>query len=166
MNATLPGNPVAGFYQVAYVTNDFERALGVCAATLGAREFARLPAMQYQTGPGRTAICNIGLAYVGATEIEVIQPLEGDVKIYSEILPATGFALRFHHLARWYESCAELETQLAAYRSAGRAVPIDGTSPGSARYFYADFRSEIGHYVEAIWFEPAARQWLMTIPRN
>jgi hypothetical protein len=166
MNTALPDTPYVGFYQVAYVTNDFERALAQCAQTHGAHQFARLPAMRYETGPGRTAICNIGLAYVGATEIEVIHPLEGDVQIYRDVLSASGFAIRFHHLARLYQSREELESQIAAYRKAGRPVPIDGTSPGSARYFYADFRVEMGHYVEGIWFEPAARSWLATIPRN
>ena len=166
MNAAMPDTPRVGFYQVAYVTNEFERALQQCARTHGAHQFARLPGLRYETGPGRAAICHVALAYVGDTEIEVIQPLEGDVGFYREALPATGFALRFHHLARLYDTREEVEAQIAAYRLEGRALPVDGSSPGSARYYYADFRAELGHYIEGIWFEPAARQWLGTIPRN
>ena len=97
MNAAMPDTPRVGFYQVAYVTNELERALQQCARTHGAHQFARLPGLRYETGPGRAAICHVALAYVGDTEIEVIQPLEGDVGFYREVLPATGFALRFHH---------------------------------------------------------------------
>jgi len=166
MSAVVPESPRVGFYQVAYVTNEIERALELCAQTHGAYQFARLPGLRYQTGPGREAICHVALAYVGDTEIEIIQPLDGDVGFYREVLPASGFALRFHHLARLHESRQEVEAQITAYRLGGRALPVDGSSPGSARYYYADFRAELGHYIEGIWFEPGARQWLSTIPRN
>jgi Glyoxalase/Bleomycin resistance protein/Dioxygenase superfamily len=166
MSDSGPDTPRVGFYQVAYVTNDFERALRQCTLTHGAREFARMPAIQYEIGPGRAVVCNVGLAYVGATEIEVIEPLEGDVAVYRDALPTEGFALRFHHLARLYDTREEVEAQIAVYRREGRALPVDGTSPGSARYYYADFRAELGHYIEGVWFEPASRAWLGTIPRN
>jgi hypothetical protein len=162
MSTSLP----AGFHQVAYVTNDFEQALALCRQTHGIREFARLPGMHYPTGPGREAVCDVALAYVGAVEFEIICPLSGDVGIYRDCLPASAFALRFHHLGRRYDSVAELEQQIEQYARAGRALPVNAASPGSARYFYADYRAELGHYIEGICFEPQARAWLATIPRN
>lgn len=162
--SALPLQP--GFYQVAYVTNDFERALQQCGRTHGIREFARLPGMRYPTGPGREAVCDVALAYVGATEIEVICPRSGDVEIYRDHLPPSGFGLRFHHLGRLFDSVAELEQQVERYVREGRALPVNAASPGSARYFYADYRAELGHYIEGICFEPQARAWLSSIPRN
>lgn len=165
--STATDAPYDGFYQVAYITNDFERALQQFGATHGIREFMRLPRMNYVTGPGRAAVCNIALAYVGATEIEVIEPLEGDVQIYREVLPRDGtFAVRFHHLCRMYPTKEAVEAEIARHRAEGRAVPVDGAAPGSARYFYADYRAELGHYVEGIWFEPQARAFLAGIPRH
>ena len=158
--------PFPGLYQVAYVTNDFERALAQFGVTHAIGDFARLPATNFNTGPGRNARCDIALAYVGATEIEVIHPISGDVQIYADYLPMDGtFAVRFHHVGRFFDSRDVLERQVAEYRRQGRHVPVDGSAPGSARYFYADFRAELGHYMEGIWYEPAARAWLATIPR-
>lgn len=159
-------NASPGFYQVAYVTNDFEQALRQFRQTHGIREFARLPAMHYPTGPGREAVCDVALAYVGATEFEVICPLSGDVAIYRDYLPTSGFGLRFHHLGRLCDSVAELERQIERHVQEGRALPINASSPGSARYCYADYRAELGHYIEYICFEPAAHAWLAGIPRN
>jgi hypothetical protein len=155
-----------GFYQVAYVTNDFERALQSFRQSHGIHQFARLPAMRYPTGPGREAVCDVALAYVGCTEFEVICPQSGDVDIYRDYLPGSGFGLRFHHLGRLYHSMAELEQQLERHVQEGRILPINAAAPGSARYFYADHRAELGHYIEHICFEPAARAWLAGIPRN
>ena len=102
----------------------------------------KIPEMHYNTGSGREAVCHIALAYVGATEIEVIQPLSGDVQLYRDFLPDdNAFAVRFHHLCRLFDSKEKLELQIAAYRKEGRALPIDASAPGTARYFYADFRA-------------------------
>jgi hypothetical protein len=158
--------PPAGFYQVAYVTSDFERALETCGATHGIRAWARLPQMRYPTLPGREAICDVALARVGATEIEIIQPCSGDIALYRDWLPPSGFALRLHHLGRRYDSLEALELQVAAYQREGRLLPVNADSPGSARYYYADYRAELGHYIEGICFEPAALPWLESIPRN
>jgi hypothetical protein len=158
--------PFPGFYQVAYVTSDFDRALAQFGVTHRVGSFMELRGMHYATGPGREAICDVALAYVGATEIEVIHPISGDVQVYRDYLPRDGtFAVRFHHLSRLFETKEELEQELAGFRLQGRAVPVDGSAPGTARYFYADFRPELGHYVEGIYFEPEARAWLASIPR-
>jgi hypothetical protein len=158
--------PYDGLYQVAYVTNDFARALAQFRQTHGIADFMQLPRMNYATTQGRVAICNIALAYVGAIEIEVIEPLEGDVQFYRDFVPGDGtFAVRFHHLCRLFDSKEALERQVEHHRAEGRAMPVDGAAPGTARYFYADFRAELGHYLEGIYFEPEARSFLASIPR-
>lgn len=166
MSAPVIG-PFPGIHQIAYVSNDFERAIAQFRVTHGIERFLELRPIRYETREGREAVCNVALAYVGAAEIELIAPLEGDVEIYRDILPRDGsFAVRFHHLARLFDTREALEEQVAAYRRAGRDLPINGASPGSARYFYADYRKEVGHYLEGIAYEPQARAWLASIPRN
>src|SRR5579863_3607204 len=100
MNSTSTQLLGTGLYQLAYATNDFEQALGQCAAIHGVREFAKLPRIDIDLGSGRTVVCNLALAWVGPTQLEVIQPLEGEVAVYAEGLPSSGFGLKLHHLAR------------------------------------------------------------------
>lgn len=157
--------PVAGLYQLAYVTNDFEQALGQCAAIHGVREFAQLPRININLGAGRTVVCNLALAWVGTTQLEVIQALEGEVAIYAEGLSSSGFELKLHHLARLHATRENVEAQVAKYRSEGRALPIDTEEPGWSRYCYADFRRELGHYIEHAWYAPRALQWQASLPR-
>lgn len=169
----MPDNiitPIPGFHQVAYVTTDFDRALKVFAEVHRAKKFMELRDIRYPTGPGRVAHCNIGLAYVGATELEVIQPLGDDVQIYRDFLPAAAgsgeVTIRFHHLSRFLETRQDYEQQLAAFQKMGKQIPIVGDFAGRASYFYADFRAELGHYIECITFTKEGREWVKEIPRN
>lgn len=157
--------PIPGFHQVAYVTNDFDRALKIFGEVHRAKKFMELRDMHYPTGPGREAHCHIGLAYVGATEFEVIQPLGDDVQIYRDYLPQE-FAVRFHHLSRFLETRQDFEQQKAAFQKMGKHLPIVGEFAGRASYFYADFRAELGHYIECITFTEEGREWVKQIPRN
>jgi hypothetical protein len=154
-----------GLYQLAYVTNDFERALGQCAAIYGVPEFRKLPRIDINLGAGRTVLVNLALAWVGSTQLEVIQALEGEVAIYAEGLPSAGFGLKLHHLARLHATREAVEALVETYRSEGRAVPIDAEEPGWGRYCYADFRRELGHYIEHSWFTPRALEWQAGVPR-
>lgn len=164
---TVASAPFAGVYQVAYVTTDLNFAMEQFAISHRVKQFLEMRPMRYAIGPGQEAVCDIALAYVGAVELEIIQPLEGDVQVYRDFLPRDGrFAVAFHHIATLFDSADALEERLAAHRSAGVRIPVDGASPGAARYFYADFREQLGHYVESIYFEPAARSFLQSIPRS
>jgi hypothetical protein len=69
MNSISTHLPGAGLYQLAYATNDFERALGQCAAIYGAREFEKLLRIDIDLGAGRTVVCNLALAWVGTTQL-------------------------------------------------------------------------------------------------
>ena len=165
MNDASTHLPGAGLYQLAYATNDFEQALEQCAAIHGVREFTRLPRVNIDLGAGRTVVCNLALVWVGTTQLEIIQPLEGEVAIYAAGLPSSGFGLKLHHLARLHATREDVEAQATKYRSEGRAVPIDAEEPGWSRYCYADFRRELGHYIEHAWYAPEALEWQASLPR-
>jgi catechol 2,3-dioxygenase-like lactoylglutathione lyase family enzyme len=156
---------VSGIHQLAYVTNDIDRALATFAATHGIEQFMELRALEYQTVADKQAKCNVALAYLGPVQVEVIQPLAGDVQVYRDFLPSdASFGLRFHHVAHLYESDEALERGLRHYQQQGRRVPVDGAQPGAVRYFYVDLRDELGHYIEAISYQPASLAWLETLP--
>lgn len=158
--------PWPGFFQVAYVTRDIARAQAQFADTHGIPRFLEMWDARYPTGPGREAHCHISLAYVGATEIEIIQPLDGDIEIYTEGLPdADGPLVRFHHLCRRFKSRQEFDAELARLQARGLPLPIRGDVEGVGSYYYCDMRATLGHCIEGIFFDDKAADWLASIPR-
>lgn len=158
--------PYPGFFQVAYVTRDIVRAQALFAQTHGARSFLEMRDIRYAVGAGREAHCHVSLAYVGATEIELIQPIDGAVEIYVAGLPEEGGPLvRFHHLCRRFATRQEYQRQIEDFRALGKQFPIMGEAAGIGAYFYCDMRAELGHYVEGIVFDDDAAEWLASIPR-
>lgn len=160
-------SPIPGYYQVGYVTNDFERALRQFGETHGIRNFLERRDACFPTSEDRSAHCHIALAYVGSTEIEVIHPVDGDVGIYREYLPKDEFVVRFHHISRLHDTEQAIAEEFERVKTAGIDIPINGreTDFGSW-YFYADYREQLGHFLENIHLPPAARKWLTEIPRN
>lgn len=159
--------PYRGFAQIAYVTSDFDRAIMQFGERYGVPNWMPMPDMEIQTAPGRTCRANIGLAYVGPVQLEVIQPLGGDDLVYRAPLPANGFAVRFHHIAQTLATEAELDAAEAQAQQAQMPIAIRGAFPGGlARYFYTDHRDTLGHYVEHIWYAPEALELFNHIPRN
>jgi len=143
------------FRQVAYVTNDFERALAVLGEKAGVTRFLKIPDREFVVAPDATATCHIGLAMSGGAEIELIEPVGGRVAIYRDVLPATGFALRFHHLAYTLPSLAALNALKDSFRAKDVALPIVGEADEGASYFYADLRDPFGYYLEYVYGTPA-----------
>jgi hypothetical protein len=163
--ATAVQVPSRGISQVAYVTNDFDRAQVLFAETHGITKFFEMRDTCYPTSEGREATCHIGLAYVGGVEIEIIEPLAGDVQLYRDYVPVDGFGVRFHHICKLYESDEAYDRAVSAYRKRGLRFPINGTMQGT-RFFYVDMRAELGHYVEGVTFSPDTRAaMLAAIPR-
>jgi catechol 2,3-dioxygenase-like lactoylglutathione lyase family enzyme len=156
--------PFAGVYQLAYVTRDIAAAQAFFGETMGLARFLAMRDIRYPTRDGREAHCHIALAYLGATEIEIIEPIDGDVQHYRDFLPDAPAVVRFHHTCRLFGSEAELERQVAIYRAMGRSFPIDASFAGS-RYFYCDFTADLGHYVEGIFMDESRREWLQSIPK-
>jgi hypothetical protein len=148
-------SPFSGFYQLAYVTTDIDRALDVFATRYQVPKWVELRDMVIEIQPGRTGRIHAALAFVGPTQLELIQPLDGLVGIYQEPLPTQGFGLRFHHVAQLIQSEAEFDRQRERLHAEGIPLPIDGQAPGGVRYFYTDHRATLGHYIEHLYFSPA-----------
>ena len=135
------------FRQIAYVTNDFDRALSDFAA-LGVRRFLELRDIAFMVGEGAVANCHIGLAISGRMEIELIQPLGGADGVYRNVLQGPEFQVHLHHVAQTLPSIDALDAMKAEVGRLGLAIPIDGAAPQGMTYFYADVRPFLGHYVE------------------
>lgn len=152
------------YHQNAYVTNDYDRALGVFAKHYGVSEFYEL---QLPPGMDNQLPLRVGLANAGGVEIELIHPLDA-VPMYDEFLPQDGsFAIEFHHY------CMLIEGDLTAWEDRRKAIdeiehPIanEGGLDNLLRYMYMDERSRLGHYIEHVWYSPEMfRQMEAAIPR-
>ncbi|MCK9541533.1 MAG: VOC family protein [Novosphingobium sp.] len=159
--------PLRNFFQHGYVTNDFDRAL-VHFAPYGITRWAEIRKIEVQIMEERHATLSVALGYHGALQIEVIQPHGGHCDIHREILPGgNAFALRLHHHGFLLYDETEYFALRDAYAIRGAATVIDGLNPRSGnRYFYADTRAELGHYVEYIYLTAQGRGDYAKIPQN
>lgn len=147
--------PHARHSQIAYVTNDLDRALAIW------RDEFDVPAFHVFTNdmPGLESShpyqLKIALANVGGTEIELIEPLHGTAPLHAEPLPADGsFAMCFHHVAMRIEgTLADFEAHMASLDPAAHPVVWSGAFAEMMRYAYTDERPTLGHYVEHVWFD-------------
>lgn len=149
------------YYQHAYVTTDWRRAMADIAATHGIGGFMEMPDAEFDTGANRKARAHFALAFRHGLQFEIIEPLAGDVDVYRWGLPESGYALRFHHLGRHFGDRAEFDRMVAAAR-ARWTVPIAWDTMGGT-YAYCDARADFGHFVEYFCFPPGSH--LDAVPR-
>lgn len=142
------------FLQLCYVTNDFERAIEELRAAHDIGPFKELRDHRVPFSATQTAIGHFGLAFKADTQFEVIEPLDGDVDIYRQVLTGSGFQMRFHHTGRHIGSLDKYRTALAQLK-ARWPVPIDMEGFGGY-YAYADARPLYGHYLELLCFPNAS----------
>jgi Glyoxalase/Bleomycin resistance protein/Dioxygenase superfamily len=159
--------PLTDAVQIAYVTNDIDRAWKMFQAIYGIETWLDLGAVSgrqtvsIQARQGRIEIRGM-IAYVGTVQFELIQPIVDPTRLYMDFLPMDGtFAVRLHHLGfnrRNVEEVRVLECRL------GRDHPIPmATDSQTMPVFYADARARLGHYLEYFSL-PVAFDTL--IPRN
>lgn len=149
MTATFP--LMRDVFQIAYVTNDLERAAAIMQAQFGTGAVKIMREI-----PG--AVTDIGLCFAGATNYELLQPLNPSGDMYSDwIAGEEGFALRFHHLGIRVGSHEEMAALRKAHRDAGRSFTLDNIVPGYIDVFYADTRDLLGHYLEYFCLGEGAR---------
>lgn len=149
------------YFQYAYVTNDLDRAVAEIRELQDLGPFQEIRDLELQLGAGRECVCHFALAFKADMQFEVIEPVSGDVSFYREILPANGYATRFHHLGRFFASMDDYETALATAR-ARWDIPISGAVFGGF-FAYANARADIGHHLEFFSFPGDAH--LKGVPR-
>lgn len=151
-------------FQLAYVTDDIDAATRIAAATMGIGTFQINRDMAIETGGG-TAMAHFALAFLGNTQIEIIQPAGGADAVYREGVRAKCGALNFHHVgalitdeARWREVEAEVAESSAS-------VPVRGAFGDLMHYLYVDRRDTLGHYLEYMWRTEAGAGIFDSVPR-
>jgi hypothetical protein len=163
---TAVGQP----FQLGYATTDLERARAVFADDLGVTDFlVRPPAVvdvATPSGPRRMEL-HLAFAFLGDTQIELIQPLSGDVDTYTAVLPESGYGTALHHLGfvlggelpAWGEFRQGLE------RSA-HPLLFEGAVGDHTRFAYLDSAAVLGHHLEYIWWSRERLAWLDDVPRH
>jgi hypothetical protein len=149
------------YYQYAYVTTDWRRAMDDIALTNDISSFMEMPQAEFDTGPGKTAVCHFALAYKNDLQFEIIQPLSGDCSVYQWGLPASGYATRFHHLGRHFADRKEFDGERAAALTRW-ALPVAADTMGGT-YAYFDARADFGHFIEYFCFPSGSH--LDAVPR-
>src|SRR5262245_17969991 len=83
----------AGQFQIAYVTNDIQRACGLFRERDGTKSFRQL------AGPrGSGGHIHVALDWVGSTMYELISASGPGSGLFNERLPAGELAIQHHHL--------------------------------------------------------------------
>lgn len=149
------------YYQHAYVTNDWVRAMDELSAQHDIGGWMQMPGAEFETSENRAATCHFALAYKNGLQFEIIQPLSGDDHVYWIGLPHSGYGKRFHHLGRHFAKRDEFDRHVAAAK-AKWAMPIAWDTMGGT-YAYFDARSDTGHFLEYFAFPPNSH--LTGVPR-
>jgi hypothetical protein len=153
--------------QIAYATNDMDGACALFRDKYGVTQFYRPGPLDITNDAGEHMGIEATHAWLGTTWLEIIQPLSGAVDVYRDWLPATGFALRHHHIGfqipdpqAWDDMSARVDK--GGYR---KVFSITGNIGGS-RIMYIDTAKELGHYVEYLYFPDVANSTLAKMPQN
>ncbi len=96
----------------------------------------------------------IALGWHDGCEIELIEPIAGNVDFYHEAL-AADFAPRLHHTGVLVKDWDKLKADVAA---GGFPVIMSGEL-GDINFAYVDLRAQLGHYVEYMWMSDSYRTW-------
>ena len=143
--------PEGSVTQTAYVVRDIERHAAEWTRLTGAGPWFTLApelANMVYRGHSTQAKYRLAMAFVGATMLELIQPLDEEPSIFREILDERGEG--FHHVAprmtglsgpRFDARCRELEHQ-------GLTVALTNDVVGMGRAAFYDAKDSIGGFVE------------------
>jgi Glyoxalase/Bleomycin resistance protein/Dioxygenase superfamily len=150
----------AEHFQMAYVTGDVERARDVLRTRYGVRNFAPLHA----TMPAGGRV-HIELAWTGGIMIELIEATGPGAEFYNDMLPATGFSLRHHHLGYLVRDRVAWEALITTIEDEAYPIAYEGQREGFLRFCYIK-APEFDHYLEYLLLEPAGVRFFENVPAN
>lgn len=134
-------------YQNAYVTRDIDKWIEHFKATAKIDQIFSYEGAQKLIYPdGGEQVSKLAFIWIGGLQYELIQPIGGNLTLYSEALPE-GNGLQFHHICMriddWDEFRARVDQQ-------DLPIAIEGDT-GGLKFLYLDARATLGHYLEYVW---------------
>lgn len=152
-----------GFYKLGYVTNDREQAMELLGSRLGVEEFVPFePSFEVTTDDGRIGRASLRCAFSAGRElyIEVLQPVDGLVDVFTEVLTDSDeFQLVFHHVAVIVDDLAEVKK---AAGELGITPAIEASLPSGMSFTYMKLPG-LGHYVEHDQYDGDSRAFLDSV---
>ena len=158
------GQPGAGLllaehFQMAYATNDIDRAYDIFRARYGIREFRDLGGPLPNGGEIR-----VKLAWVGTMMYELLTASGPGSALYIGALPTDRFAIRHHHLGYLIHDDQQWDGLMAEVARGGWSMPHLKDNPGFLKSCFVE-APELGHYLEFICPEPAGLAFFESVPR-
>ncbi len=153
---------LAGFFQLGYVTNDFEKALEALQGSFENPYFEVLDKVEIADaivgGKAAPYSAKVGLAMCGDTCIELIQPLSGDFSFYKTMWKDDEYCFYLHHLGCIVgETRDDINVAVEKLQSSGISEQAKGSFPGLGEFSYLDARSSAGVYLELVALQRAGR---------
>jgi hypothetical protein len=147
-------------FQIAYATNDLERARNLLADRYGIRK--------YQTAEGTLnegGYIRAELAWVGGMMYELIQAHGPGSEFINRILNPREFSIRHHHSGFFVYEESAWQTLEREVDQGGWSVLQRRTIDGFLRVFYVE-AAELGHYLEYIFPTPDGISFFENVPRS
>jgi hypothetical protein len=158
--ATATGLLRAEHFQIAYVTNDLDRACALFGDQMGIRTWASLGGALPAGGEIQTRF-----AWVGTLMYEIISASGPGSGIFIDRMPqSTSFVLKHHHLGFLIHDQVQWDGVLANAAQNGWAVPHQGVNP-LVQVCFVDV-PELGHYLEYLHATPTGLEFFASVPRN
>lgn len=147
-------------FQIAYATNDIDRACDIFSNQFGIREFRRLEGTMPAGGHIR-----VELAWVGGTMYELITASGPGSDIYADRLPSGSFAMKHHHLGFLIHDQQQWDALESDAARIGRRLLAKNNNAGFLQSCFVDV-PELGHYFEYLFPEPAGIAFFENVPGN
>lgn len=159
-----------GYFQTAYVTNNLDQAMKQLGDAYGIRDWWSTRSYEGVSSNGKTITIGIALAYVGDSQIEIIEPVAGAVGYYRTALTGSEeFQVKFHHLCIAFDTAEQYEAKVAELKLEGIDIPFEinrEMNSGFGFACYGDFRHKCGHFLEYVWLKEEGYAWMSSVPRN
>jgi hypothetical protein len=150
----------AEHFQIAYATNDIERAMQIFRERFGIKEFCQLKGQMPSGGQ-----IHIELAWVGNTMYELVTSSGSGSDVFMKNIPADVFTLRHHHLGYLIHNDAEWNALLATIERNGWRILTKNSTVGFMQTLIVE-SPELGHCLEYLYPEPAGLDFFEAVPSN
>lgn len=147
-------------FQIAYATNDIERACACFRDQYGIGSFQSL------AGPlANGGRIHVELAWVGDTMYELVSASGPGSELFNERLPTDVFAIRHHHLGFLLHAESEWLALMEEIDRRGWRVRWKSHTPGFLRSCMVESEA-LGHFLEYLFPEPRGLAFFENIPSN
>lgn len=157
---TASGLLRAEHFQMAYVTNDIDRACDLLGRQLGIADFACIGGPLPEGGEIQARF-----AWVGTIMYEIICAQGPGSAIYNSRMPQSpDFTLKHHHLGYLIHNQQQWDGVLANAALNGWDIPYRGVNP-LVEVCFVDV-PHLGHYLEYLFATPVGMDFFNSVPRS